>query len=509
MDERDERKNPAEQDPPSDSENRAESDSAAHGADALPTPNEKGTAEDDSLEWLDALSAGYATEEMATMQWPHDQRPMRDDARPARPPVPADDEDAAPIEDVEDAMAWLENLALGQGTPIEEMPTMLADQEGETAADAAAKAGDEAAPAAEEEPAERAAAAADSLPFGEAADDPMAWLEHLATNQDTPLEELPSVADRLLASEIISQVEGSRSAEVVYVPLQEALDFLTARARAQNINLDEVKVGYVSGVAYLEDSLRAVDRLAVHDAPLRPARPATAPVGEEPPSPVDWADLSAQMPEDPDEALAWLETLADEATLSDAELVAPAEAAPAEETAEPTGETAESGAPTVTPDEVAAALGPDFLAQMPEDPDEAMVWLEKVAAEQNAALQQDDEILAASAETAAVPDLEQMDTQASMRVPREAESAAEATGENVRLLAREAVQAGNVDAALGYYRQAVTEIDDVDALIADLETAVAQYPDRPKLWRLLGDAYMHGGQKDKAAEAYRQALDQL
>ncbi|MCB8943420.1 MAG: tetratricopeptide repeat protein [Ardenticatenaceae bacterium] len=75
--------------------------------------------------------------------------------------------------------------------------------------------------------------------------------------------------------------------------------------------------------------------------------------------------------------------------------------------------------------------------------------------------------------------------------------------------ARQALARGNYDGALTQYRQMIEHGHGLSALIADLESAASEHEQQPRLRRVLGDAYMRNGQLQRALETYRIALDEL
>lgn len=366
----------------------------------------------DELDWLDELTAGSATEELPTMQW-EGGLASREDAAAVdiAEDAAADEQEAGELpvgamavgaaaamaadaagddEEVEDAMTWLEQMAAGEGEPIDDMPTLVSDRA------ATAVPLDEPTGEPELEPAAQAGQGPEDM------DDAMDWLEQLAADQSTPLEELPSVADRVLASTVMAEA-GVQAVDANRVVLPEYLEaavaHLEGRAAAAGISLDDVELDDIEEVDGLEEMLAGLDehaRSRQGSGVLRAAGLAaagTAAVGmaarDRDDDDVDWDELSSEMPEDPDEALAWLERLADEAELSDQELMTPDEEADAvEEPTRPGLQTAvaedlESDTAVVAE---ASGLEDDFLSEMPEDPDEAMAWLEQLAARQGASL---------------------------------------------------------------------------------------------------------------------------
>ena len=75
--------------------------------------------------------------------------------------------------------------------------------------------------------------------------------------------------------------------------------------------------------------------------------------------------------------------------------------------------------------------------------------------------------------------------------------------------ARAYLEQGSSDEAVGAYEHLVTVPSLSEDVIYDLEQAVQTYPRHHALQRVLGDAYMHSGQLQKALDAYRQALTKL
>ncbi len=212
----------------------------------------------DTLAWLEGPAFNAPIEEMPTLQWPDVEAEAGALEEEQELPLPTDaaakpsDE---PPDDLEDAIQWLEQLAVNQGTPIAEMPTLVSGGDREQNLPAAAAGAGENTGDATSTP------ALDS--------DPMAWLEQLAMDQDTPLEELPSVANRLLASEIVSQYDVDANGELAeaahlsqVIELDEALVYLEEQAKAQGLSLDDVSFEEVDAVESLDEDLDALDHIA-------------------------------------------------------------------------------------------------------------------------------------------------------------------------------------------------------------------------------------------------------
>ncbi|MBK8988572.1 MAG: tetratricopeptide repeat protein [Chloroflexi bacterium] len=345
--------------------------------------------EEPELDWLDALAASETTaepqDELPTWQWP--------EAQPG-PDQPADklaaaaetDWDAALLEigqepaavpgELDDAMAWLEELAGEPGAPVEELPTVAQDPDLDdlfTSLDVSETI------LALDSPEE-----AFDLP-PEDPDEAMAWLERLAARQGAPLDELPSVptdsqpvegiADWMFAADAVETAadEGFEQGLFDSMPTGDA-DWTADGAELEGIELEELDIEPV------EVLLTA------------------AAITEEPEDAIE-DDLSLAVPDDPDELMAWLERLAarqgaplDELPSIDAEtwLDEPLTKTPSLEALEPELEALESedefwpaamGLETAVSD----ASQPDLLPEALEDLDETMAWLEGLTAGQGAA----------------------------------------------------------------------------------------------------------------------------
>lgn len=383
--------------------------SPAARADEAPQPP---PADASDLTWLDEIAAGKgaALEEPLTLRWP--------DAAPADSAEPSD---------------WLEELEAADWEPelsgaaeesvdwLAEMAAISYEGEDDTAA---------------------ADQAAVEDVFAGVPDDPeaaMAWLERLAARQGAPLDELPTVTEAPPAAgesapaplpeaepaEVEMAVEGAGIAaevESVAEPATEptAVELAQAEMFASQIPedpeaamawLEQLAARQGAPLAELPTLSRAGDEGYIRDEDLsQPAGEALAeptaaePVGKEAGEPVaaGWLDealpadlFAAQIPDDPEAAIAWLEQLAarqgaplDElptlAEWTKPSAVEPAPAAAAAGEVEPavTSEVIEEAAPTFVEMSEAEA----FAAQIPEDPEEAMAWLEMLAARQGAPL---------------------------------------------------------------------------------------------------------------------------
>ncbi|MDX1417799.1 MAG: hypothetical protein R3293_26595, partial [Candidatus Promineifilaceae bacterium] len=323
----------------------------------------------DVLAWIEGPAFNAPIEEMPTLQWPDDLSDVSNlDAiaiEQAAQQLNSEYSESLPVDeesqgDLENAMVWLEQLAAGQGTPLDEMPTLVSGGE----IDEILPSEGDLDSIVSEIPGRTTILADDDS-------DPMAWLEQLAVDQSSPLEELPSVADRLLASEIVSQndVDSSTSASLAKLaPLslmvEEALDYLERLALAGGIELDNVNIEQNDLSTFDAENLNDLDRLSKTAMTIdRLDEEADLPARNENKS--DWNELAGQIPDDPDEALAWLGALSE--GVSDPQ-----------DSAELTDNPAVYG----TSDELEhadAAADINTFEQMPEDPDEAMEWMKALA----------------------------------------------------------------------------------------------------------------------------------
>jgi tetratricopeptide (TPR) repeat protein len=258
--------------------------------------------------------------------------------------------------------------------------------------------------------------------------------------------------------------------------------YLENQAEAQGISLDEVSFDQVKPAESLDEDLNALDQMVI--APTA----ATAVMDETGPPAVEnengeWDDLSAQIPEDPDEALAWLGELAGEEGSPDSGT---------DRSVLAKGAAAVAVAELVQSDD--RALDAEILEGMPDDPDEAMAWMEGLAGQ--------NEDVPADQMVSGAPDERERPTD---EFP---EDAGLARNEDI-LQARAALSSGDVGAATEQYRKLLDGGQGGPALINELETAVTRQPEELELVQLLGDAYMQDGQLQKALNIYRKGFDHL
>ncbi len=73
--------------------------------------------------------------------------------------------------------------------------------------------------------------------------------------------------------------------------------------------------------------------------------------------------------------------------------------------------------------------------------------------------------------------------------------------------ARQALGAGDAGRALSDYRKLIDRKEDIETVIKDLRRAAERYPNLPKVWQALGDAYMKADQLPEAINAYKRGME--
>ncbi|MGD2058290.1 MAG: hypothetical protein PVI04_06115, partial [Anaerolineales bacterium] len=73
--------------------------------------------------------------------------------------------------------------------------------------------------------------------------------------------------------------------------------------------------------------------------------------------------------------------------------------------------------------------------------------------------------------------------------------------------ARQALSAGDAGRALSDYRKLIDRKQDIETVIGDLKRAAERYPNLPKVWQALGDAYMKADQLPDAIKAYKRGME--
>ncbi len=463
--------------------------------------------------------------------------------------------DDVPEDLLADALDWLEQTALAPAEPVEEMEAgVVEDPDDMTPAEVEAEIDlAEAEAEAELTDAEMAAADlvealepvagvdldfdldlpetavaddVDALALSDVPDDPdelMAWLEKLAARQGADVAELPSVTEEDAAA--ISQMRVPMADELVETAEPEV--DLDVDSEIE-LDTDEIMEAVVA-----EDMIGAMDSVvddladieAEIDAVHEELQTETAVDDADYPEIEDADDIfDLEMPDDPDEAVAWLERLATEQ----------------EDTLE--------ALPPVTDTHVTEPIAPEdeleSVLEAYDEDDEMVDWLDQDQEEEDVELSFTDWLEApdeidgtrwlqaeemATAESDADERLEAIDREPLSEMEPEplaepvTEVAADldleslevefdssqfAVDEAVLVDARNKLTGGSTHEALRTYQTLVQEGRGLSLLIADLETAVAEQR-QPEIQRLLGDAYMRNGQLQRALDTYRDALDAL
>jgi tetratricopeptide (TPR) repeat protein len=197
-------------------------------------------------------------------------------------------------------------------------------------------------------------------------------------------------------------------------------------------------------------------------------------------------DLSNEMPDDPHEALNWLSAMGDMDDDTEAAVIVEEDTIASAQVRDP------SASGEVEPEkelltEDSGQFDDNVLHEMPDDPDEAVAWMENLARqrEQN---------------TSAVVK-EQPSEKASPPAAHEP-----AANQKAALVA---LDDGDLEKAFAPVQAILDDDAATPELVGALEEAVEQHQDSPRLLRLLGDAYMQIGEVDKAVATYRKGFDHL
>lgn len=410
---------------------------------------------DEDLEWLDELQqAGEPSEERgefetmddsdlpdwlregltaddmegSELQWldESDEKTEAESAKPADEeaeeiPEWLSEDFGADEEDVEadSDLSWLDQIAAGEGDPLEEPPTMSWPDEGDEADEELGSVWDEPAEAADAEitgepehsESDVQPIAAEEGPPGdetepeyseddipEDLDEAMAWLEQLAAQQGAPADELPSLSADVASTE-------QPPADVEREEVGEAMDWLDELAQAEGEADFEAEA---AGDVEAQDE--TPDVAASHLAPAEESEEVDEAMAwlEELASEAgaedvafedleDKADIGAladldELPDDPEQALAWLEGLAEES--DEGEQVVEEEGPVVEEETTPNvpldvvAARAEAEAILLhdQPSDAESSDEDEVVEDIPDDPDEAMAWLERLAARQGASI---------------------------------------------------------------------------------------------------------------------------
>ena len=450
---------------------------------------------------LDAeMNIKLSPEELPTLHWPDIEAELaafelvEESGAPDNPAGHKDIPQTRPLGGIEEAMTWLEQLAAGQGMPVDEMPTLVTAQPvvGDDVHEDV-KVG----PQLETGPTHRLHM--DS--------DPMAWLEQLAVDQSSPLEELPSVADRLLASEIASQIEiGPDSSINNPIDINQALSYLEKLAVAKGLDLAAVDYELNESTESLDEELSVVERVAVaglaafgtgvahktreremSDTLTSAPNPNTLQELERD----RWSDLSAEMPDDPEMALRWLSDIGVENSDKPFEVVTEPDtigtAIETEFTREVDGAVVvDTGEELPENELLVSEPDTDVLEAMPDDPDEAVAWMRSLA------------------DSSGEPVIKGTEPQ---MVGYENLEDAELGGANQEK--QNIVDDDELEKTIALYQAAVDDGAADEQLVEALEEMVDKQGATPQMLRLLGDAYMQTGQVEKAVATYRKGFDHL
>jgi cytochrome c-type biogenesis protein CcmH/NrfG len=284
-----------------------------------------------------------------------------------------------------------------------------------------------------------------------------------------------------------------------------------------------------------EPTLPAIEQ----PTPLEPAEAEPAPQPVQPPTPVESAEAAPapQAAEQP----STVEPVEPEPTAEVEPEVEPAETTAAQEVVEAAAEPAESqpaAAEQPTPVQPATAEQPPAPTEAPEpEPAAALpAATEDPLAAARQALAQNDDQKAAADLSARVKDrshleeivrlleghLEQEpDSPLLWQVLGDAYMRQNRTEQAVRAYdrgmeesevfdsARQALAAADFERATAQYGMLIKNKKRLDTVIEDLEQAVEGDQSDPRIWQILGDAYMKADRLDESIEAYRKGMDSV
>jgi hypothetical protein len=230
------------------------------------------------------------------------------------------------------------------------------------------------------------------------------------------------------------------------------------------------------------------------------------------------------MPDDPDEAMAWMGALGEDEEVVQGQAaaeVAAAQGIQEEKEKNEGGSVLKKGVAAVSAAQLAKSFIGDsenddgeseqettgevaeqeILDGMPDDPDEAMAWMAGLAAhdaltDENVPKREAEEGSDQSPEAA-------LTGEAAKTV--EAQSVADST---VLSQAQDALSSGDVAGATQRYRMILESGEGRTELIAALESVVGDGGQEPEILQVLGDAYMEDGQMQKALEVFSRGFDQ-
>ena len=413
-------------------------------------------------------------------------------------------------DDPELALAWLEGLAEvpGHGSDdVDEQPVVEEENTPPVPHDVvAARAEAEAILLHESRSAEEEAT--DSGMLEDIPDDPdeaMAWLEKLAARQGAPRDELPSLADEDawdeedMLDEDVSEYEDSAVATPAW--LDEDLPVV-----------EEDDIGQRDAVAATED-VKFMQESEQEDLPASEAmeepdlQESDEVVGDLDEVLAPMAGLGLSDEELEEDLPDWL-ALEDDDEISEFDWEEPAFDATGWLAAEESALTTEDLESQAIVEEVSESeeqatvsgiLDEEPALQVPES-DESAVKA-PVAYDVDA---YDDELVVPGETEEVLEPLLSDSEGADAGLGVVAGDGSDALGE-----AQQALEAGQMDAAVERYQAYLERGEDISTLITDLERATQEHENQPALTQLLGDAYNMNGQLQKALDAYRQALAML
>lgn len=298
-------------------------------------------------------------------------------------------------EDLDDAMAWLEQLAAKQGASLDELPSLRQ-------ADAELQADEPSGEAEAEEPLEaeldwieamgdegdlweeRPDEAPDDL--AELPAEEFEGLEEWSEPEEAAIDELPTEAEEPLEADLDWMDAIGDEGELEDKWLDDVSDDLADRPAIEEEEVEEWSEPEESAED-VDEAMRWLDELA--ELPTTPRSELSA--LEDALESEDWPEQDLEdldeIPEDPDAALAWLESLARGDVTADQD-VDSVEEQPTPPVPHDVVEARAEAEAIILQDRQEFGLEEDeeILGEMPEDPDEAMDWLERLAARQGASL---------------------------------------------------------------------------------------------------------------------------
>ena len=453
---------------------------------------------DEAVAWIDELASDEGEGTIAEDMLPDD--------------VAGDEADIVSMED--DPEAWLEDMLSGDLDMDIEMapPPIKASEDAMFVTDDAAAAADSDTDTDDQleivEPEETETAVdpespedADETDAASMEDDPEAWLEDMLSGDlDMDIEMAPPpikasedamfVTDDAAAAVEAEAAEESASFEAEAVVESDALEPDSSSDDGTDI-IGDVPDDPDEAMAWLE-------QLAARQGAAIDELPTVTDVEAEPVMPAWMADDIKELETEPD-----LE-LADEADLAETAVSDPS----TNELAEPDEDIDSEMPDWLDEGEDNVMTGQtDWLRALPEVDDDMGTWL---SAEEEATLADPVEEVVLhdtgplTAQPQPVPQAE-LDDELFEPVLEPSTGTYNVDEEQLRV-AQEAMADGRLDEATDQFKELIASGSGMMTLIAELEQAVDNHPQAPAFSQLLGDAYMRNGQLQKALAAYRGAL---